>query len=455
MNNIILNTDAYKPSHYLQYPPRTQFVSSYIEARGGEYAETVFAGLQRELIEYLSQPITANDIREAASVLTGMGLPFNKEGWDHILKVHRGYLPLKIQAVPEGTVLPVGNVMVQVRNTDPVVPWLTSYIETSLLRAVWYPTTVATRSYECRKIIKSYLEKTADNIDSLPFKLHDFGARGVSSKESAGIGGLAHLLSFQGTDTIEAVLYANKYYYEPAAGFSIPAAEHSTITAWGVEFESSAYRNMINKFGNGMVAVVSDSYDISNACKNIWGKELKSLINGIKGTLVVRPDSGDPATIVLQTIRELMEAFGTRINSKGYSELPKNIRVIQGDGVSQEEIEKILKVLVKHAISTENIAFGMGGELLQKLNRDTCKFAMKASAICQNGEWHDVYKDPVTDTGKRSKRGVLKLVSDGKKWATCRDHEYPEYADQLRIVYEDGVLSHVETLSEIRKRLHG
>ena len=120
--------------------------------------------------------------------------------------------------------------MMTVENTDPAVPWLTNYMET-LLCQLWYPTTVATISREIKKDIARFLEETGD-IAGLPFKLHDFGFRGVSSVESAGIGGAAHLVNFMGTDTMQALEVAYNHYDEPMAGFSIPSAEHSTIPSW-------------------------------------------------------------------------------------------------------------------------------------------------------------------------------------------------------------------------------
>lgn len=269
--NLILNTDSYKASHYLQYPPSTTHVSSYIEARGGPYDQAVFFGLQMFIKEYLTTPITAADIEEARQIIVAHGLPFNEAGWQHILRKHSGYLPITIQAIPEGTPVAVQNALVQVVNTDPECAWLTSYIETALLRAIWYPTSVATVSHRCKQIISRYLKMTADSSDGVVFKLHDFGARGATSREAAGIGGVAHLVNFWGTDTMSGLLNARRYYNAEMAGFSIPAAEHSTVTAWGKSGEADAYRNMLDQFsGEGkLVAVVSDSYDLWHAIDHI------------------------------------------------------------------------------------------------------------------------------------------------------------------------------------------
>lgn len=458
IRNIILNTDSYKTSHFRQYPPRTEAVSSYIEARGGAYDSTLFFGLQMFLEEYLSAPVTRKDIDEAQEILTAHGVPFNREGWEYIVNELDGRLPVEIEAVPEGTVLPIHNVMLQIVNTDPNCHWLTSYLETSLLRAVWYPTTVATLSFGVKKIILDALEKTSEKPwDEIYFKLHDFGARGVSSHESALVGGLAHLVNFRGTDTVAALLSARDHYQETMAGFSIPAAEHSTMTAWGQEREKEAFENMIDSFGGPgkLVAVVSDSYDIYNAVSNVWGKQLRDKVMNFGGTVVIRPDSGEPTVVVPKVVEALMEAFGHETNAKGFRVLPRCVRVIQGDGVNPRSIKAILARLVELGIAAENLAFGMGGALLQRLDRDTCMFAMKANAVKINGLWRDVWKSPVTDSVKVSKRGRLKLVreagSDGKPVYRTVGREEAG-TNELVPVYRDGRILKKWTLADIRKR---
>ena len=172
---IILNTDSYKFSQYNQYPQGTTNVYSYVESRGGTWNQTVFFGLQIFLKEYLSNPITQDDIDTAELIAQGHGEPFNLEGWEYILREHGGKLPIRIKAVPEGSIIPVKNVLATVENTDPQCAWITSYIETALLRSIWYGTTVATNSYESKRIIHDYLVKTGDPR-TIEFKLHDFGA---------------------------------------------------------------------------------------------------------------------------------------------------------------------------------------------------------------------------------------------------------------------------------------
>jgi nicotinamide phosphoribosyltransferase len=254
---------------------------------------------------------------------------------------------------------------------------------------------------------------------------------------------------------MSAVVVARKYYGEDMSAFSIPAAEHSTITSWGKENEVKAFENMLDQFPEGLVAVVSDSYDIFNACKNLWGKELKEKVLNRNGTLVIRPDSGEPTEIVPKVLDTLGEAFGYTLNEKGYKELPPQVRIIQGDGINFESGKEILRAVAEAGWSTDMLAFGMGGALLQGLNRDTQKFAFKCSSITVNGEQRDVYKDPVTDHGKRSKAGRLKLVkvmgSHGYAYATEKEGDSGR-PNELVMVFQNGILFGDDTLSQIRER---
>lgn len=449
--NICMMTDSYKASHYLQYPPGTTNIYSYFESRGGRYSLVTFFGLQYYLKKYLSgQVVTQEKIDEADADFAahfGKEGVFNKKGWEHILNEHGGRLPLRICAVPEGSVIPTHNVMMTIENTDDKCYWLTNYLETLLVQ-VWYGCTVATQSREMKKTLLKWLEKTGDP-SLIDFKLHDFGYRGVSSIETAAMGGAAHLLNFKGTDTFAGIRMARKWYNEPMAGFSIPASEHSTITSWGANNELEAMRNMLTQHPDGLVACVSDSFDIERACRDYWGGELKEQILARDGTLVVRPDSGDPATMVVKVLKILADKFGGETNSKGYFVINPKVRVIQGDGIDHQSLDEILNFMAKSNFSADNVAFGSGGGLLQKLNRDTQKFAFKCSCATVNGEQRDVFKDPVTDPGKKSKRGRLKLVrrqgAHGHGWETIPNYQSTlmdqhDPPDELKTVFENGEL---------------
>lgn len=457
LKNLILSADSYKFSHYKQYPPKTTKVFAYIESRGGKYPASLFVGLQIFIKSVLLTPITKEDVMEAKEFVTKHMGPdlFNEEGWMTIVNEFGGYMPVSIKAVPEGTVIPTGNVLVTIENTDPRFFWLVSFLETAILRAVWYPTTVATNSYASKQVIKRYLEKTGDP-SLINFKLHDFGARGVSSSESAGIGGLAHLVNFMGTDTVEALMYAREYYGEDMAGFSIPASEHSTMTSWGGrDGEVKAMRNMLEQYAKpgALLACVSDSYDIYNAVENLWGGELKQEVIDSGATLVIRPDSGDPASVVLKVVQLIDKKFGSTVNDKGFKVL-NTVRVIQGDGIVTESIEAILATLESAGYSADNVAFGQGGGLLQQVNRDTMKFAMKTSAAEIDGVWIDVFKDPVTDTGKRSKKGRLRVERSklNGEYMTLSEGVYvKEPTEQVLVeVYRDGKIMKDYTFAEVR-----
>lgn len=472
-NNICTMSDSYKGTHWPQYPKGTTEVYSYLESRGGKFNNTLFYGLQIIIKKHLMGQVVTEQKIQAAKKLWDVHIgpgAFNEVGWRHILEKHNGHLPIKIKAVPEGTVVPTSNVLVTVVNTDPEVPWLTNYIETLLLQ-IWYPITVGTLSREIKKVLVEYLKKTtsldAEGLkNQVSFMLHDFGYRGTSSVESAGIGGSAHIINFLGTDTIAAIETAQEYYNtDNILAFSIPASEHSTITSWGEANEVKAMENMLDSYPTGLVACVSDSFDIIRACKDYWGGELKDKILQRNGRLVVRPDSGDPMQTLKQVFHILWDKFGGEINEKGFKVLHPNIRVIQGDGVNFESISEICDMMIEEGFSIENIAFGMGGALLQKVDRDTQKFAFKCSHIVINGESVDVRKNPIeinengerVQSFKKSKAGYLKLMSKDDQNAVfeqmfTQEHSQDEIGDLMVTVFENGVLLKEWTFEEIRER---
>ncbi|CAC5401054.1 NAMPT [Mytilus coruscus] len=411
-NNICLVTDSYKVTHYRQYPPNTTLVYSYFESRGGKYPTTTFFGLQYLLKRFLTgQVVTKEKIEEAKEICNShFGLDiFNEEGWNYILE--------------------------------------------SYLVQAWYPMTVATSSLYQKDMITKYLRETADNLDSLPFKLSDFGFRGSSSFETAGIGGCAHLVHFLGSDTLCALMTARIYYGCDMAGFSVPAAEHSTITTWGKDGETDAFRNMLKQFPEGIVSCVGDSYDMWRVCDKVWGQELKGLVEARegKGTLVVRPDSGYPPDVVVKVLDVLGKYYNTTINSKGFKLLPPYLRVIQADGVSYETLGAVLENMKKNKWSADNVVFGSGGALLQQVDRDTQKCAFKCSFAVVNGEERNVFKNPVDDPGKTSKKGRLTLKYENGKYKTIEEGKGDISKDILVPVFKNGVLLKDYTLDEIRK----
>jgi nicotinamide phosphoribosyltransferase len=458
MENRIIDTDSYKASMFLQLPKDTTYSSSYMESRGCDrgYTHSVFFGLQYYLKKYLSTPFTMDEVEEANEVITAHGEPFNYEGWKRIITKHGGNLPLLIRAVPEGSVVPLHNIFMDIVNTDTEFPWLTTWFETELVR-LWYPISVATQSFELKKTILKYLSETSDDpMSEINFKLHDFGSRGVTSQEQAMIGGGAHLTSFMGTDTMIALMMLRRYYNEPMAGFSIPAAEHSTITSWGKEHEVDAFRNMLKQFARpgSLVAVVSDSWDIYNAAEKLWGDILRQEVIDSGATVVIRPDSGNPPEVCLKVAEILANKFGSTPNTKGFKVL-NNVRIIQGDGVDYTTIPQILDALTGAGFSATNIAFGSGGALLQKLNRDTLEMGFKCSAIERDGKLVEVYKQPITSTMKHSKKGLLDLIKkDGEFVTVLRSNFlYGVYGSELQTYFRDGQVLANDSLVKIRERI--
>ncbi|OMP79870.1 nicotinate phosphoribosyltransferase [[Flexibacter] sp. ATCC 35208] len=464
--NLILLADAYKYSHHKLYIPGTEYIYSYLESRGGKFNETVFYGLQYLLMEYLQGVvITKEKIDEAEIELNevfGRNDIFDRTKFEYIIEQHGGRLPIRIKAVPEGTVTATHNVLMTIENTDPNCFWLTNFLET-LLMQVWYPSTVATMSREIKKVVKKYYDETASpaSFAGIDFVLNDFGFRGASSVESAGWGGSAHLINFAGSDTIIGSTFAKRYYNAPTApGLSIPATEHSIMTLLGEPGEKEIFKHVLDSFPTGTIACVSDSYNIIRACEEYWGTDLKEQILQREGTLVIRPDSGDAVATLLKVFEVLTEKFGYTINEKGYKVLPPQVRVIQGDGISYSSIPTIYEALKNAGISAENLVLGMGGALLQRVNRDTQEYALKCAYAVVNGKGINVQKNPLElDANgntrvsfKKSKSGKQVLVKKDGAFVTIPESESAGLKDELVTVFENGEIKTSYTFNDIKTR---
>lgn len=450
--NPILLADSYKYSHYQQYPEGTKGVYAYIEPRKASVFSdfVVVFGIQAYIRDVLNVQITEAHVDEAEALITAHGFTFNREGWMRIVDVHNGYLPITIRAIPEGTVVEVQNVIATVQNNDSELPWLTSFVETTLLSYVWYGTTVASLSWAIKQNLLYFLEKngTPENVE---FKLHDFGMRGVAAG-AAGLGGAAHLVNFRGTDTVAGITYLNSIYgdIKPGDFLSIPASEHSTATSW--KDEIAGYRNMIEQYAKpgAIFACVIDSYDVWTAL-DYWITDLLPLVKKAGATVVLRPDSGDPIKTPVSIIENLLDRVGSTVNSKGYRVLPDHVRVIQGDGINHESIYQILTELDNRKISADNIAFGMGGGLLQNVNRDTFGFAMKTSAVYDpDGSIRGVCK---TAEGKSSRKGRFAVIGNPKAgFETATIECVRPLQNQLVIQYSGFPPDWRESFAKVRER---
>jgi len=477
--NLITLADAYKYGHCVNYPDKLTKLVSYLESRGGKFEETVMFGLQYIIKKYLVGNVLSKEmIEEADQKLNGEGGVFStpvfpKQQWLDLLEAYDGVIPVEIRAVAEGEVIPVKNVLMVIESTDDRFAWITNFLETLLLQ-VWYPITVATLSREVKKIVVEYLTKTGAKKEDIPmmvqFILNDFGFRGVSSVESAGIGGASHLVNFMGSDNIAGSEMLQDYYKaEIMYGKSIIATEHSVMTLKGEEGELSIMQQFLDNNPTGIIACVSDSYHIFRACRDYWGGILKEQILGRDGTLVIRPDSGH----ILRTLEEifsiLFDAFGYTVNvvdGKEFKVLPPQVRVLQGDGVNLDSIREMYEMLYDLGIGAENLVLGMGGKLLQAgIDRDTQNFAVKACFAVIDGVGVEVVKSPTEMDAdgklhasfKVSKKGELKLVEDGDSVKTvCSSQVSKEEFDalqcQLGLVLRNGVLYTDHDIVDVRER---
>jgi len=456
--NLCLMTDGYKLSHWLQFPEGMTKSFYYIESRGGKFDKIQTAGVHY-LTYILEKGVTIAEVEEAKEIFDdyiGEGI-FNYDGWMSIAKDLKGKLPIKVRSVPEGVVVPTKSV-VSTFETEEGYGWLAGYLETLALRCYWYASTVATISYESKLTLQKALNDSADMTEDdmkicLSYRLHDFGARGVSSGESAAIGGLSHMYNFEGTDTLEAVQLARKLF-KAKAGASIPAREHSTTTCYLREGEYSAFMNSVDNFGGGTFAVVIDSYSTKNALEwLLTNEDFLDKLTEQGGTCVLRPDSGSPIDMVMLCLNTAWKKVGGTINSKGFKVLDSRFRVIQGDGVDGEEIKRITEWAVYgNKFSQENFLYGMGGGLLQHCDRDWGRWAMKCSAMEVNGEWRGVFKSPETDPTKTSKAGRLDLVLEEGVYVNKVLGDTEDSFDNTAMVtvFDSGERLNLLTLDEIR-----
>lgn len=444
---LLYNTDSYKFSHYLGYPPGTTEIYSYAESRGGDYQNVVVMGMQAVVNLLLNFSIDEKQIAEADEFTKAHGVPFNREGWDRLFLKYAEpnnkdahwnsqywvlrKLPIRIEGLKDGTVAGIREPLFAVYNTDPEFPWLTSYLETALLR-VWYPITVASRVFSMRQKIRPYFEATSDTMCD-GFGVLDFGSRGTSSTESSALGGLGHLASFQGSDNVPAIWMAKQLYGSEMPAFSVPATEHSIMTSWGSENELKSFEYLIDNMApeGGILSVVSDSWDIF-AATDKW-ISLREKIRNKNVKLVVRPDSGEMADVLPKVLKKLEEGFGYTVNEKGYKVL-NNVSVLWGDGINENTVTLPYEIAMQMGISADSIITGSGGGILQvDVDRDTMKFAFKASNAIVNGESRPIAKNPITDPGKQSKKGKFKF-----------DYVY----------YDEGQFGEQITLDEIRESLN-
>lgn len=470
--NLVLASDSYKMSHQLMLPNDLKSLESYGESRGGDYeylAITGYLPILRMLQGVQITPEKVNEARWLATKHFGSDVIFDHELWMYICEKYDGRLPIKIYAVKEGTILKTKNAIFKTVPLEEKFADLASYIESILMR-VWYPFTISSNSGMAADFTRYYANKSASNGYDWRFLLHDFGSRGVTTREQAQYGGAMHLLHFLGSDNFDGIRFLMKHYdnenwqkrfttdFELKRGFSVPATEHLVMTIEGREKEEDVYRRLLKMFTetpalkNVILSMVSDTYDIFNVIDFLYTKEdLRNMIMSRDANTVLRPDSGDAFEVISKMLEMLSERFGYTYNEKGYKVLNHRIRILQGDGINLQTFIQLIQYFVDgEKWSIENFVFGSGGGLLMKFDRDTTKFAIKASwALFNDGREVNVYKDPITSYKdmNRENGGDSKKSKEGKLWTFRIDGEDVTYNEdkmkELGLTIEDSLFVEV------------
>lgn len=483
--------DFYKTSHREQYPVNTTKIYSTWTPRTSRIEginEVVAFGFQGFIKDYLIDFFNENffdrkleDVIEEYERVIKHCLGKEKVDTSHIKALHElGYLPIKICAVDEGTLVPIRVPMLTIENTVDDFFWITNYLETLMSTMLWQPTTSATISHTYRNILNEWYNKTVeennDFLNDVAFQGHDFSMRGMSSLETVKTSGAGHLLNFVGTDSIPGILYLEKNYNSnienEMIGTSISATEHSVQCAYGQEKEFETYKRLINEvYPNGLVSIVSDTWDLWNVINNYLPRLHEDIMKR-DGKIVIRPDSGEPIDILCGNpngkteserkgvIELLWEQFGGTITKQGYKVLDSHIGAIYGDAITLQRCNEICTRLAKKGFASINVVFGIGSFSFAYNTRDTFGFALKSTYAVIGGEENFLFKNPVTDNGvKKSQRGRVYVYRNNLNNLVYRDEldmktskEF-ENSNLLRPLFEDGKLLRETSLQEIRNRI--
>lgn len=442
--------DSYKYSHPEQFMDEIRGMFDYFENRGGEVDWVYFTGLRYYIVKYLGNRITKFQVEMFEKMAEAHGIPFEYELFMEVVNRFQGFAPVEIRSVPENELYPVQVPLFTVESisdlfSDEKVWSLVGFLETLLMK-VWYPSAVATKSYYVKESLKTYFEKTSMAPDeAILFAYHNFGARSSTVHEQALVGGMAQAQVFRGTDNFASLKMLELFYGEDMSQYkSIPATEHSTTTSAGREMELEFVNRFVKKQvsrGNKLFAAVMDSYDIFSLVKKVVAKdsEVRTMLEENQAKLVLRPDSGDFFEILTFISEALKESEAVYKNGKGY--LTSDIfSVIWGDGVNPKTIEGMAEHWVGLGMSMDILAFGSGGDLMQNVGRDDYKTAIKCSSVTlEDGSKRDVFKDPITDPGKTSKKGEVTTVKNkvtGEIYAVPnRNKLQPDEVDLMEVVY--------------------
>lgn len=495
--NPLLRVDSYKVHHNPMYPTGMIKLVSNLTGRKSRIKginRVVVFGWQYLIKEYLIDEFNRDFFKRDLSEIIAEYKEQIDIDTSHIEALHKlGYLPIKIKALPEGSICPIGVPLLTITNTHSDFGWLVNYLETLISCVIWQPITSATIAYQYKLLLDKYALETTGDTSFTQWQGHDFSMRGMSSPETAMTSGMGHLLSFTGTDTIPAI-YGHKKYYNGTGliGASVPATEHSVMCMGTKSDEIGTFQRLLSLYPKGILSVVSDTWDLWKVCTEII-TTLKDEILARDGKLVIRPDSGDPVDIICglasydpEDIEEgvygtpaykgvvelLWDVFGGTINEYGYKVLDSHIGAIYGDSITLERAEQICEGLKAKGFASTNVVLGIGSYTYQYNTRDTFGFAIKAtygevshqvaredmgSGYITEIEAREIFKDPITDDGtKRSAKGLLRVEKvDGVYKLFDQQTKEQEEQGELITIFEDSKLVVETTLDEIRSRLNG
>lgn len=567
------NSDGYKLGHASMYADGTEAVYSNLTPRSDRIyrqkatrfydGKLVVIGIQGAVMEIVENWQKFFDMQKGIAIarfkmLCDFYLGPDVVSTDNLAALHDlGYLPLEIKAIEEGRKVPMGIPVLTIRNTVKHAYWLVNFLETTISDLTWKPMTNATIAGEYKAMLMHYAKLTGTPVESVAFQAHDFSARGMSGPEDAARSGFGHIAHFLGTDTLGSVLYAMEYY--GAKGFvaaSVPATEHAVATSNILGLEPHFAQGCVTspesrltaekyfmvdlitrKFPTGIVSYVADSFDFWAVLTKIL-PQLHDVIvarksNGITpGKLVIRPDSGDPVTVicgmkpvcgedrkaidfeseddaydyieenayklgkcdcvkiggvfydlnvtfdvdgyyescgidtgivypyevVAGAVRTLWRTFGGTVTEKGYKMLNEHIGLIYGDSITPQRCLAILERLEEMGFASGNVVFGVGSYTYQCNTRDTFGFAVKATYTEVGGKAIPIFKDPKTDSKKKSARGLLFVGRNSDGWFLEDNASRELEAAQdnfLKLLFKDGSFVRSTTLDDIRARLEG
>lgn len=537
MNPLHL-TDGYKLGHKQMYPEGTSFVFSNFTPRGTRRPKSegiTWFGLQYFIKEYLIERWNRDFFQQPREVVVKQYFRRLKNylGSDQdvsfIAELHDlGHLPLEIWSLPEGSLVPYKVAPFVIFSTHEKFSWLVNYCETLLSTTLWLPSTSATTTRIFKQTLNHWANKTGAPIEAVDFQCWDFSMRGMQGVEASLMSGAGHLIFSKGSDTVPAIDFLEKYYNadceKELISPGVPASEHSVASLQILkdvkegkslqEGDITYLSNLMDIFPNGILSVVSDTFDYWSTITTTL-PALKDKIMARNGTLVCRPDSGNPFRIVcgykgynldgevepgitinlLQSqgyevvksggvwyeivpgprqdsdyelkgtnltdaevkgsIQCLWDIFGGTVNEKGFKQLDSHIGLIYGDGMNIEAADKICKGLHDKGFISTSVVFGAGSwNFCGGVTRDTDGWAMKATVAIVDDQLIEIYKDPKTDGGlKKSARGFIAVYKDNNGKYYQKDQvSFDDVKNcEYQCVFSNSQLIRDQSLSEIRE----